>query len=57
MIALVARVFQWFDVNYLALNVGKSCFFIFSRVSKACPDLNEIHVSTGSLSRPKDRYI
>ena len=55
--ALFERVIQWFDVNYLALNVGKSFFLIFSRVSKACPDLNEIHVSRGSLSRPKDRYV
>ena len=46
-----------FDVNYLALNVGKSCFLIFSRVTKACPDLNEINVSRGSLSRPKDSYV
>ena len=57
MVALFERVIQWFDVNYLALNVGKLCFLIFSRVSKACPDLNEIHVSRCSLSRPKDRYI
>ena len=40
MIALFERVIQWFDVNYLALNVGKSGLPIFTRVSKACPDLN-----------------
>ena len=57
MIALFERVIQWFDVNYLALNVGKSWFLIFSRVSKACPDLNEIHVSRGFLNSPKDRYV
>ena len=57
MITLFERVIQWFDVNYLAVNVEKSCFLIFSRVSKACPDLNKIHVSRGSLSRPKDHII
>jgi len=42
LILLFERAIQWFVVNYLALNVGKSCFLIFSRVSKACPDINEI---------------
>ena len=57
MIALFERVIQWFYVNYLALDVGKSRFFIFSRVSKACPELMEIHVSRGSLCRTKDSYV
>jgi hypothetical protein len=57
MIPLCERVIQWFDVNYLALNVGKSCFLIFSRVSRACSGLNEIYVSRGSLNRPRDRCV
>jgi len=32
MIALFERVIHWFDVNYLALNAGMSCFLIFPRV-------------------------
>jgi len=57
MIALFKRVIQWFDVNYLALTVGKSCFLIFSRISRACSGLNEVHLSRGSLNKPKDRCV
>ena len=37
MIALFERVVQWFDVNYLASNVGKSCFLIFFQSLQGLP--------------------
>ena len=54
MITFLEKVTQLFHVNYLALNVVKSCFFIFSRVSKDRPDFGVIHASRDSLNRAKD---
>ena len=57
LVDLFERVVLWFDANCLALNVAKSSFLIFSRISLACPELTNIQLSRGSLSRPKERYV
>ena len=54
---LSKRVSLWFDASLIVLNVSKSSFLVLSRVSQACPQLSEIHLSKGFISRPKDGHI
>ena len=57
LVDLFERVSIWFDANSLALNVSKTSFLVFSRISQACPQLSEIHISKGFISRPKDGHV
>ena len=57
LVAIFERVVSWFEANYLALNVTKSHFLIFSRIGVAFPQLTQLQVSQGSLCRPKNRLV
>ena len=57
LVDLFERVILLFDANYLALNVAKSSFLVFSRISLTCLQLSDVYLSRGFLSRSKDQYV
>ena len=55
--AIFERVISWSNANYLALNVDKSYFLIFSRIGIAFLQLPHLQVPQGFLCRPENRIV
>jgi len=56
--AMLEKIFIWFNINKLALNVKKSYVLIFfSRKGVSYLTIAKLPTPRGSISCPQDRYV